>query len=139
MKFYFNLSFCLFILFSLSSCEEQITYKAGERLYKKNCSNCHLDDGKGVGALIPPLAGADFLSTHRLELPCIVRNGLNGDTIWVNGQMYAEKMPAAHHLSEADITNILNYVQTAWGNRYAPFRLDEVLPVLEKCPKRVGK
>jgi mono/diheme cytochrome c family protein len=60
MKYFLAVALGFFLLFHLiSACNEQ-SYRAGERLYKKNCSNCHLDDGKGVGALIPPLAGSDF-------------------------------------------------------------------------------
>jgi len=130
----------LFILFptccTFFACTEQ-PYIVGERLYKVNCSNCHLDDGKGLGALIPPLAGADYLQKNRADLPCLIRNGIS-DTIIVNGKQYVEKMPGVPHLSEADITNIINYVQTAWGNQYEIYRLDEVLKILKECPKRTN-
>jgi mono/diheme cytochrome c family protein len=127
--------FCACVI--LCSCVDQ-PYLAGERLYRVNCANCHLDDGKGLGALIPPLAGADYLSENRALLPCILRNGLAGDSIRVNGQWYAEKMPGVHHLSEADITNILNYINTSWGNKEPIYRLDEVLESLKTCPKRIN-
>lgn len=45
-----------------------------------------------VGALIPPLAGADYLANNQANLPCLIRKGIQ-DTIVVNGKVYAEKMP----------------------------------------------
>lgn len=110
-------------------------YREGERLYKFHCSNCHLDDGKGLGALIPPLAGAsEYLDANRERLPCILKYGLK-DTIVVNGKLYAEAMPGVQVLSAIQITNILNFVHHSWGNGLPPYRLDEVGRLLSECPK----
>lgn len=130
----FRLFLLFFIsLFFLSRCETN-PYREGERLYKTNCANCHMDNGEGLGALIPPLAGADFLEKNREALPCILRYGLQ-DTILVNGKTYAEAMPGVQALSDIHITNILNYVNQAWGNSHKPYRLEEVQQMLAKCRK----
>ncbi|MBK9336958.1 MAG: cytochrome c [Lewinellaceae bacterium] len=118
-------------LLALVQCESN-PYREGERLYKMNCANCHLDDGAGLGALIPPLAGADYLAAHRERLPCILKYGLK-DTIVVNGTVYAEAMPGVQTLSAIQIANILNYINTNWGNNLPPYRLDEVRALLEDC------
>lgn len=131
-------SICLFfagallLVLGLGGGCEQNTFQEGERLYKKHCANCHMDDGIGLSALIPPLAGSDYLNKHREQLPCVVRHGLN-DTIFVNGKMYAENMPGVATLSEIHITNILNYINNSWGNQNGVYRLDEVRAALEKC------
>ncbi len=113
------------------SCEKN-TFQEGERLYKVHCANCHMDDGIGLSALIPPLAGSDYLNKHREQLPCILRYGLS-DTIFVNGKMYAEKMPGVSTLSEIHIANLLNFINNSWGNRNGVYRLEEVRAALEKC------
>lgn len=120
-------------LFFLSRCEPN-PYREGERLYKANCANCHMDNGEGLGGLIPPLAGADYLEKNREILPCVLRYGLK-DTILVNGRTYAEAMPGVATLSDIHIANILNYVNHAWGNRNEPYRLEEVQQMLAKCRK----
>lgn len=104
----------------------------GAALYRVHCANCHLDNGQGLGALIPPLAGSDYLAAHRERLPCIVRHGLK-DTIVVNGTQYAEAMAGIETLSDIQITNILNYIHTSWGNDLPPYRLDEVQQLLKQC------
>lgn len=124
--------FCfLGMVMCVIGCERQ-TYKSGERLYKTHCANCHMDNGAGLGALIPPLAGADYLADHQDELPCLIRKGLQ-DTIIVNGKKYAEKMPANEALSDIQITNILNYVNSSWGNQYPAFQLEALREMLKKC------
>lgn len=121
-----------FVLFyAIMGCK-QGEYQQGERLYKANCANCHMDRGEGLGALMPPLAGADYLEKNRESLACIVRLGLK-DSIQVNGKWYDEQMPAAKHLSDVQVTNILNYVLTSWGNAQPPLRLDEVRESLKAC------
>ncbi|MFN4080574.1 MAG: c-type cytochrome [Saprospiraceae bacterium] len=107
-------------------------YRNGALIYKTHCANCHMDGGEGLGKLIPPLAGADYLATHRDLLPCIVRYGLS-DTIVVNGIAYTERMAGIEQLSEIQIANVLNYIQNSWGNKGEPFTLDEVRGLLRSC------
>ena len=119
---YYLLLFCTACLLS---CGNQ-TYQLGGRLYKTNCANCHMDHGEGLGELIPPLAGSDYLAKHLDELPCLVRRGLQ-DTIVVNGKIYTEQMPPNGALSEIQITNLLNYINSSWGNKQPPYELETVL------------
>ncbi len=121
----------VFLLSLLFACENQ-TYQSGGRLYKTMCANCHMDSGEGLGALIPPLAGADYLEKNRDKLPCIVRQGLQ-DTIVVNGKVYAEKMAGMPGLSDIQVTNLLNYINTSWGNNNPPYSYEEVTELLLKC------
>lgn len=123
----------LITIFLLSACDPN-PYREGERLYKTNCANCHMDNGEGLSALIPPLAGADYLQKNRKKLPCLVKYGMK-DSIVVNGKIYAEQMPGVETLSDIHITNILNYINNSWGNRHEPYRLDEVQKLLERCKK----
>ncbi len=90
--------------------------RSGQALYEQHCGNCHGLDGRGLAQLMPPLAGADYLTQHRAALPCIVRRGLRGP-ITVNGLTYNGVMPglSAEKLPDADVANILNYVRRAWG------------------------
>ena len=97
----------------------------GEHLYGQHCAGCHGEQGEGLGHLIPPLAGSDYLAQHPGQLACIVRQGLRGP-ILVNGVSYNQVMlgvqdTATHkHLSPAQITNLLNYIEGHWGNHPGP-------------------
>ncbi|MCS6928019.1 MAG: cytochrome c [Saprospiraceae bacterium] len=113
-------------------CDRDYGRMEGANLYRIHCANCHMENGQGLGALIPPLAKSDYLLAHREQLPCIIRYGLK-DTIVVNGTQYAEAMAGIENLSDVQITNILNYVNSSWGNDLPPYRLDEVQRLLQAC------
>lgn len=119
----------LFLLGMLPRCQKN-PYQEGGRLYSVHCANCHGEDGKGLGALIPPLAGADYLLAQRSRLPCIVVNGLS-DTITVNGVVFGgQPMPANSLLTDIQVTNVLNYINNSWGNNLPDFTLLEVRGML---------
>jgi mono/diheme cytochrome c family protein len=122
----------LYILFLLS-CEET-PYGDGKMLYEFNCSSCHQEDGRGLGELIPPLAGVEYLAENRDKLPCIIRYGIK-DSLLIQGKMYAEEMEGHKNLSDVDITNVLNYICNSWGNKMEPYQLGQVKSLLESCEK----
>lgn len=109
------------------------TYNEGAILYKKHCENCHMEDGTGLEALYPPLAGADMLESVGVGAACIIKNGLKGKIV-VNGVEFETGMEPIKGLSTVEITNIVNYIHNAWGNKRAFIQLNEVEAILEKCP-----
>ena len=120
------------VVINLASCSDHPSYRDGALLYETHCSSCHQAEGEGLAALIPPLAGVDYLENNRDRLPCIIRYGIS-DTLTINGVVYGEKMEGIKTLSEIEITNLLNFVVTSWGNKTKPFRLDETKTLLEDC------
>lgn len=125
---------CSIAYFGLQSCSET-DYNQGKALYQKKCANCHIEDGTGLKGLIPPLAKADYLIAHKNDLACIIRNGLE-TPIMVNEVVYNQQvMPANEKISAADITNIVNYILSEWGNQGGVITLSEVNAQLEACRK----
>lgn len=120
--------------FALTTLTQCFTEKQdeGKRLYVQQCQSCHLEDGSGLRGLIPPIAKADYLETHRDELPCLIRHGINGPMV-VNGKEYNKEMPGVD-LREDQITNLLNYIQTNYGNNNKRYTFEEVEQLLEECP-----
>ena len=107
----------------------------GARLYVQHCASCHGEQGQGLARLIPPLAGADYLVDHRDELACLLRNGQN-EVIVVNGIGYHNVMPGNKTMSSAQLTNLLNYVESHWGNEAVPRTIQQVQQQLDACPPR---
>jgi hypothetical protein len=91
-----------------------------------------MEDGKGLGRLIPPLADADYLINHQEHIACIIRYGLKGE-IYVNGQFFNQEMPGEKALSDFEINNIINYINHSWGNEIGFKKLPETQIELEKC------
>ncbi len=107
-------------------------YEHGEILYQNFCANCHMEDGTGLVGNIPPLAGADYLAKEREKLACIIRYGIKEEIV-VNGRRYTQAMEGIEQLSEAEITNVINYINTAWGNDLPFMPITEVQESLKNC------
>lgn len=91
-----------------------------------------MEDGSGLEGNIPPLAQADYIKHAPLATACIIRKGMDGEML-VNGVTYNQPMPAVTALSEFEITNVINYINHAWGNDYGVVKLEDVRTALEDC------
>lgn len=104
----------------------------GEVLYNQYCKDCHLEDGKGLGALIPPLASADWLENNQDRLACIIKYGMK-EEIMVNGVVYNNEMTPFEDISDAQIMNIVNYINTAWNNNFGKKTIRDIQDQLSSC------
>ncbi|WP_205499895.1 c-type cytochrome [Rufibacter psychrotolerans] len=105
----------------------------GELLYGRHCASCHLENGEGLRGIIPPLVNSDYVEKNRDILACLLRKGIQG-TIVVNGREYNQPMPGNEQLTEADLTNIINYLHTEFGSPRQRVSLGEVRAQIRKCP-----
>jgi len=122
----------LVVMILLAACGKT-EYKQGQNLYTQYCANCHMDTGRGLGKLIPLLANADWLKNNQEQLACIIHNGMEGPIV-VNDTTYNQVMAGIPTLSEFQITNIINYINHAWGNNYGVGKLGDVRKALAGCP-----
>jgi len=122
----------ILLIASLSqiSCVQNV-YVQGEIYYNQNCSNCHGLNGEGLKQLIPPLKGTEILHTP-LEIACIIRNGKEG-SINVSGQEFNQKMEGIKNLKDSEITNIINYMVSKWGNPQQTVQYTTVVEALKQC------
>ncbi|MEK6480216.1 cytochrome c [Catalinimonas sp. 4WD22] len=104
----------------------------GQQLYKQHCSNCHQDDGSGLGRLIPPLAKADYMLEDVNRTVCTIKYGLAGEII-VNGESYNQKMPANKQLTDLEIAQITTYILNSWGNEKGYISVKEASGYLKTC------
>lgn len=71
-------------------------------------------------SVFPPLAGNAVVTGSVATLVHIVKYGLEG-SISVNGTSYNGQMPAwSGRLSDTDISNVLSFMRSAWGNSAGP-------------------
>lgn len=88
----------------------------GKELYITYCQNCHMEDGKGMENVYPPVAKSDFLKRPAKDLIENILNGQSGE-VKVNGVLYNAIMPAQNYLTDEQIADIINYVNNSWGNK----------------------
>ena len=124
------------VLFSIVvanySCADQTPYLQGQILYENFCANCHMEDGTGLMNVIPPLKGSDYLMLSSRKLPCIIRKGIKEEII-VNVTKFNTEMPGVPQLTEFEITNVINYINTSWGNDFKTAKHLDVREALKEC------
>lgn len=106
-------------------------YPAGVALFQSACQPCHGEDGRGVQAIAPPLAGSEWVTGKKEQLIAVVLYGLTGP-VEVAGHTYkapevSGEMPGIVHNTAIDtegLAQLLNYIRRAWGNDGK----DEVIP-----------
>lgn len=136
---------CLYVCFamltlyiSLHSCQSEQAIRTaqytvnGQKLYVANCQNCHGAKGEGLGNLYPPLTDSVYLSNHREQLACIVKNGLSGP-IEVHGNPFDTAMPPTPKLTPIEIAYVLTYIGNSFGNGLGIFTLEEVQQSMANC------
>ena len=106
--FIFNISLSLFTKKPL-----QESLLDGQEIYEDFCAQCHLEDGKGVKGIYPPLAESDFLKDINRTISSI-KYGLKGP-ITVNGEKYNSIM-VSQGLEDEEISDVVNYILNSWGN-----------------------
>ncbi len=83
------------------------------------CAACHQQDGRGLPALAPALAGAATVTGPAAPLIDIVLHGRDADPAYPN-------MPPLASLSDDQLASILTYVRQAWGNGAGAVSADDV-------------
>jgi mono/diheme cytochrome c family protein len=104
----------------------------GKQLYTTHCSNCHQEDGSGLGQLFPPLAQSDYMLEDISRSICAIKYGLEGE-ILVNGQTYNQKMPGLNRLTNLEIAEITTYIYNSWANEKGMIDIDTVEESLSNC------
>ena len=122
--FVFNISLSLFKKKPL-----QESLLDGQEIYKDFCAQCHLEDGKGVKGIYPPLAKSDFLKDINKTISSI-KYGLKGP-ITVNGEKYNSIM-VSQGLDDEEISDVVNYILNSWGNSTKQLITEEIVTSIEK-------
>jgi mono/diheme cytochrome c family protein len=108
----------------------------GEALYLAQCASCHQANGQGLAGVFPPLAGSEWISGGSERSIKLVLAGLVGE-IKVKGNTYNGNMPAiGAALKDAQVANIITYVNQAWGNKEAPVTDTQVGDIRKKIGAR---
>jgi len=120
----------LIIIMSLAivifSCEQK-KYEQGKRIYDALCLQCHMADGSGLGTLYPDLSKSTYLTDRMTDLPCLIRKGKRSD------ELATVYMPAQPQLREAELSNLINYINYTWGDQSGMSLLD-LKEALSLCP-----
>ena len=127
MIFYFIFLFKISLnLFTKKPLKESLI--DGQEIYNDFCAQCHLEDGKGVKGIYPPLAKSDFLIDINRTISSI-KYGLKGP-ITVNGEKYNSIM-VSQGLDDEEISDVVNYILNSWGNSTDQLITEEIVDSIE--------
>ena len=77
------------------------------------------------------MVGTDWVTGDKKRLINVLLNGLEGEII-VNGETWNGYMPQHSFLNDQQITDILNYIRTNFGNKASEIDIDEVISLRGK-------
>ncbi len=84
-----------------------------------------MEDGSGLEEVIPNLSGSLIIREQQNKLPCLIRNGVP-DTGFL-------AMPAYRDLTAYELANIINYINTSWGNKSPVQPINKIEENLKDC------
>jgi mono/diheme cytochrome c family protein len=115
---------------------EQAAMKAGEAIYRDQCSACHGLDGQGVPSLFPSLAQSSL--AHAGDPTSAIRLVLRGGrSVATDAEPTAPGMPAfGWQLDDAQTAAVLTYIRNAWKTVAAPVSANAVGTAREQLSKR---
>ena len=75
---------------------------------------------------------ADWLVNNQASIACIIKHGVKGPLL-VNGNEYDIEMLGQKMIQDIELTNIINYINTSWGNNIPTMKNIDVIEQLKKC------
>ena len=104
----------------------------GKTVYLQRCMVCHQADGGGVPKLNAPLDASTAVNGSDIsKLVKYIVKGLN-DRIEIDGEFYANAMPAADDLKDQQIADVLTFIRSNWSNKAGPVTLTQVKQIRSK-------
>jgi len=111
-----------------STVAEEVVYVEGKKVYDMYCKACHMESGRGVPSMNPPLAGTDWVTGDKERLIKVILNGMQ-DPIEINGETYQNVMAAHDFLTDEQIADVLSYIRNSFGNEASEVTPQEVASV----------
>jgi mono/diheme cytochrome c family protein len=94
----------ILLLGLLISCESN-SFPKGQEVYAKQCQNCHMKDGSGLGTYIPSLNNKSMNFTVQV---CTIYKGKGNKNL---------AMPAFADLNPTEYTNLINFLNEKFGSK----------------------
>lgn len=109
-----------------------LSYQGGLEIYQARCAVCHGESGQGLKDLYPPIAGSDYLLKNKESIPCIIKNGLEGE-ITVNGKVYNSRMLSHTDLTDMELADLMTFIYNSWEMNEGTFSKGEIKDMLDNC------
>jgi len=129
MNKYFGILALYFISIFGYGCYDS-PYMQGKRLYEARCQNCHMEDGSGLGKLIPALQNSRLLGTSGMA--CLIIRGKKDSTLQ-NNQYVVREMPGFPDFSATEVANLVNYINHKFQPDFRERTINQINKDLAPC------
>lgn len=104
----------------------------GKIVYLQRCMVCHQADGGGVPKLNAPLDASSAVNGS--DISKLVKYIVKGfaDRVEIDGEFYANAMPAAADLKDQQIADVLTFIRSNWSNKAGPVTVTQVKQIRSK-------
>lgn len=98
----------------------------GKIVYLQRCMVCHQADGGGVPKLNAPIDASSAVNGS--DISKLVKYIVKGfaDRVEIDGEFYANAMPAAADLKDQQIADVLTFIRSNWSNKAGPVSVTQV-------------
>ena len=106
----------LFAVASISNCKSgpsTASMEEGKKVYVNNCLGCHMEDGKGVPRMNPPLVNSAYVMGDAGNLINLVL--LGSDFFGNSKRGFNNQMASFRSLSDQQIADLLTYVRNTYA------------------------
>lgn len=108
----------------------------GKAIFAANCQSCHQANGEGLPGAFPPLKGSSVVLGDDLEKYMdIIMNGYDARAEF--GVMPA--VGTNMQFTEHEVTALINYERTSWGNNGKKVTLEEVKKIIDFVKLKAAK
>jgi mono/diheme cytochrome c family protein len=118
---FFGISFLLY-----SQTLDKASFERGKKVYQTTCLACHQSEGQGVPRMFPTLSKTDWVLGNKQRLIKVVKKGLKGGEVTIDGDRFSSPMPAQVQLNDQQVADVLTYVRNSFGNKASGITLAEV-------------
>lgn len=136
ISFFITVSMALVSFQQSFNVNKSKSIERGKTVYETYCQSCHMEDGKGIEAVFPPLAKSPNLADKNRLLKIIIQ-GMRGP-IKVNNVNYDGEMPGTV-LTDQQAADVANYIRNSWGNKAESILPGQVQPALKATVKGYQK
>ncbi|WP_276483859.1 cytochrome c [Paraflavitalea pollutisoli] len=107
----------------------------GKALFTTNCQTCHQANGEGLPGAFPPLKGSSIVNGDDLQLYVdIIMHGYDARPEFGAMPPVGTNM----NFTEKEVTALINYERSSWGNNGKPVTEEEVKKVLSFIQLKTG-
>ncbi|QCE32454.1 cytochrome c [Acetobacteraceae bacterium] len=110
-------------------------FTKGRQIYVDRCAACHGSEGKGYGMAFPPLAGNPIvMAPNTASLIHIVEKGSAVPALPPQENSSLTMPGFDEMLSDSEISNVLTYIRSAWGNQAKFISVRQVTKLRKELP-----